>query len=249
VPRFTNKVAIVSGAASGIGLATANRLLAEGANVIFADIDEQKLETCSGINHENSYHITVDVSKPEDCQSMVDFAIQKFGRLDIAINNAGIGSIPNPRFEDTDIDEWQRIININLNGVFYAMRSQIAVMRAQGSGAIVNTASVASVLAARGMPAYIAAKHGVAGLTKAAALDVADTGIRINAVCPGFVDTSLTSAVVNDPELCAAIKQIIPMNKIASADEIAASILFLASADASYATGSLLVLDGGTSII
>lgn len=247
--RFSNKVALVSGAASGIGLATSQRLISEGATVIMADINKNPLEDAVKTLGKNAIAMVLDVSQPNACQKIVNSIIDRFQRLDIAINNAGIGSPPQPIFEEYDIDEWHQILNVNLNGVFYAMRAEIAAMRMQGSGIIVNTASVASIIAAKGMPAYIAAKHGVAGLTKAAALDVADVGIRVNAVCPGFVETGLTQHVLADNNVNSAIKASIPLKRIATPNDIAAAILFLASDEATYATGSLMVLDGGTSII
>lgn len=246
--RFAGKVALVSGAASGIGLATARALAAEGAQVVLADISaDQVAQAAHGVGN-NASAVTVDVSDPAACQRMVAAVIERHGKLDIAINNAGIPSTVGGLFEDADIAVWDRLLAVNLSGVFYAMRAQVPPMRKAGGGVIVNTASVASVIAAPGMPAYIASKHGVAGLTKAAALDLASANIRVNAVCPGFVRTGMTEPLLAAPDVESALTAMAPIGRIAEADEIARAILFLAHSDSSYATGAMLMLDGGLSI-
>jgi NAD(P)-dependent dehydrogenase (short-subunit alcohol dehydrogenase family) len=246
--RFAGKVALVSGAASGIGLATARALVVEGAQVVLADIAADRVAEAAREIGSGASGVTVDVSDPASCERMVAEVLDRHGTLDIAINNAGVPSKVGGLFEDADIGVWDRLLAVNLSGVFYAMRAEVPSMRKAGGGVIVNTASVASVVAAVGMPAYIASKHGVAGLTKAAALDLASANIRVNAVCPGFVRTGMTAPLLAVPDTERALSVLTPIGRIANADEIARAILFLAHEDSSYATGALLMLDGGLSI-
>lgn len=246
--RFTGKIALISGAASGIGLATAKALADEGAQVVLADLAADRVAEAAAQIGSAASSVAVDVSKPEQCEAMVAAVLERHGRLDIAINNAGMPSAPGGLFEDSDIAVWDRLLAVNLSGVYYAMRAQVPSMRKAGSGVIVNTASVASVIAAKGMPAYIASKHGVAGLTKAAALDLADANIRVNAVCPGFVRTGMTEPMLSEPGAESGVAAMAPIGRIAEAEEIAKAILFLAHEDSSYATGAMLMLDGGLSI-
>lgn len=246
--RFASKVALVSGAASGIGLATARALAAEGAQVVLADVAADQVAEAARSIGSSASSVTVDVSDPAACVRMVAAVLERHGKLDVAVNNAGIPSKVGGLFEDSDIAVWDRLLAVNLSGVFYAMRAEVPPMRKAGGGVIVNTASVDSVIAAQGMPAYIAAKHGVAGLTKAAALDLASANIRVNAVCPGFVRTGMTEPLLAAPDVESSLAAMAPLGRIAEADEIARAILFLAHSDSSYATGALLMLDGGVSI-
>jgi NAD(P)-dependent dehydrogenase (short-subunit alcohol dehydrogenase family) len=242
---------LVSGAASGIGLATALAFAQAGARVMLVDIDAERLESaCAQVGRLSGEVASTlaDVSDPEACEAMVARAVERFGRLDIAVNNAGIPSGFGAEFEDTSIELWRRVIDVNLNGVFWAMRAEAPALKASGGGAIVNTASVASVIAGRGMAPYVAAKHGVAGLTRAAALDLIPHGIRVNAVCPGAVDTAMLAPLMADPAAAAQLTATVPMGRVATAAEVAAAILFLCSPAASYAVGHLLVLDGGVSL-
>lgn len=246
--RFAGKVALVSGAASGIGLATAQALAAEGAAVVLADLAGDRVEEAARQIGGHASSVQVDVADPAACERMVAQVIERHGTLDIAINNAGMPSDIGGRFEDASIADWDRLLAVNLSGVFYAMRAEVPPMRKAGGGVIVNTASVASVIGSKGMPAYIASKHGVAGLTKAAALDLADAGIRVNAVCPGFVRTGMMEPVLRGAGVEAGLAAMAPLGRIAEASEVARAILFLAHADSSYATGTMLMLDGGLSI-
>lgn len=246
--RFAGKVALISGAASGIGLATARAFAAEGARVVLADLDADRAAQAAETIGSAASAVRVDVSDPADCETMVAAVLDRHGRLDIAVNNAGMPSAVGGMFEDSDIAVWDRLLAVNLSGVFYAMRAQVPCMRKAGGGVIVNTASVASVIAAPGMPAYIASKHGVAGLTKAAGLDLANANIRVNAVCPGFVRTGMTEPLLRAEGVESGLAAMAPLGRIAEADEIARAILFLAHDDSSYATGTLLMLDGGLSI-
>ena len=246
--RFTNQIALVTGGASGIGLSCVEKLIAEGAHVVVGDRNGSALEQVVSKFSDKVRGIEVDVSNWHDCENMVALALEQFGRLDVAINNAGIPAGFSNRFDEFDIEAWDKVISTNLNGVFYSMRAEAAAMRQAKSGAIVNTASVASLVANKGMASYVAAKHGVAGLTKAAALDLVEWGIRVNAVCPGFIRTPMTADLLEDQSAMPGLLAQVPMARAGEADEVASAILFLASKDSSYSTGALLTLDGGLTL-
>ena len=244
--RFTDKVVLVTGAASGIGLATARKFAAEGARVVLADRDATGAEKAACDLGGAASAIAADVTDPAACEAMVAHALATFGALHIAFNNAGIPSTIGDAFEDFTVAAWDRLIATNLSGVFHAMRAEVPALKASGGTAIVNTASVASLVAAPGMAAYVASKHGVAGLTKAAALDLIPHGIRVNAVCPGLVDTPMVAGA--PPEIRAAMEAQAPIGRMATADEIADAVLFLASDAATYMCGTLLTVDGGVTL-
>jgi NAD(P)-dependent dehydrogenase (short-subunit alcohol dehydrogenase family) len=251
VRRFEGKVALVTGAASGIGRATARAFAREGARVVVVDVDASAAQVTAdeflaagGI----AIACAADVSDPTACEAMVAQAIACFGQLDIAVNNAGIPAGFGADFLDTSIELWRRVVDVNLSGMFYAMRAEVPALKAAGGGAIVNTASVAGVIAGKGMASYVAAKHGVAGLTKAAALDLIAHGIRVNAVCPGAIDTAMLAPLMADSAAAAQMAGSIPAGRVGHPEEIAAAILFLCSPAASYAVGQLMLLDGGVSL-
>jgi NAD(P)-dependent dehydrogenase (short-subunit alcohol dehydrogenase family) len=245
---MNGKLAIVTGAAAGIGRATALAFANEGANVVLADIDVERGEKAAaevaGTGVEALF-VQNDVSVPGAAEELVHRAVARFGRLDYAFNNAGIEGTPAPTAECTD-ENWNRVIAVNLTGVFACMRAEIPSMLANGGGAIVNNASVAGLVGFAGTPAYAAAKHGVVGLTKVAALDYAQQGIRVNAVCPGIIDTEMiTRFTHNDPEAAAQLLQTEPVGRMGEPAEIADTVVWLCSDRASFVTGQALAVDGG----
>jgi len=245
--RFSGKTVLITGAGSGIGRATAIAFAAEGANVIACDVDdaggEATVATLRKSGAEAEF-VHADVSRAADCTAMVDRAMNRFGRLDVAFNNAGINIAVAP-IADIDEATWQRIVGINLTGVFLSMKAEIPAMRRSGGGAIINTASVGGLIGTAGVTAYCATKHGVVGLTKSAALDYIKEGIRINAICPGGTRTAMLEEWFKHPEVEKAAIAGTPIGRMADPAEIARSVLFLASDESSFMVGHSLVADGG----
>jgi len=240
------KVAIVTGAGSGIGREIAFKYAAEGAKVAVADIDEKggdetvkKILSSGG----EAFFIKADTSTPEGNKELVDATIKKYGGLHIASNNAGIGG-PMGLTGEYPIDGWNKVIAINLSGVFYGMHYQLPEMLKSGGGAIVNIASILGMAGTKMSPAYVASKHGVVGLTKAAALEYADKNIRINSVGPGYIVTPLLTNNLT-PDMMNALVGLHPIGRLGQADEVAELVLWLSSSKASFVTGSYYPVDGG----
>lgn len=243
--EFEDKVAIVTGGGSGIGEVIALRLAEQGARVIVTDIDESAAQrVVSRIEGGGGEGAAMkhDVASAEAAQAAVGLAEERFGALHLAVNNAGIGGELSPVGE-YGIDAWNRVIDINLNGVFYGMRYQIPAIERSGGGAIVNMASILGSVGTANSAAYVAAKHGVVGLTKAAALEYATRKIRINSVGPGYIDTPLLEALDDDTRT--ALIGLHPLGRLGAAGEVAELTLFLLSERASFVTGSYHLVDGG----
>ncbi|MCF2206416.1 MULTISPECIES: glucose 1-dehydrogenase [Halobacteriales] len=244
-------VALVSGAASGIGRATAQRFAEEGASVVAADIDvEGGEETVSQIESEGgeATFVETDVTDESDLAAAVEAAVDTYGSLDFAFNNAGIEG-DQVSFSDQDNANWNRVLDINLNGVFFAMREEIPAMLESGGGAIVNTSSIAGILGFPNLSPYVASKHGVVGLTKTAAVEFSSDGLRVNAVLPGVIETPMVArSGEQDPEATEQTIAGIPASRLGQPEEIASAVVWLCSEDASYVTGQPLPVDGGYSI-
>lgn len=242
--RIDGKVAIVTGAGSGIGRATAALLAREGARVVVADVTGAEQETASTIG-EGAFAVHADVSKAADVEAMVAAAVDQFGRLDILFNNAGIEGAQAPTAECTE-DTFDRVISVNLKGVFLGMKFAIPAMIQSGGGSIINAASVAGLVGFPNIPAYCASKGGVIQLTKTAALEYATQNIRVNATCPGIISTPMVERFSGGTdagrEQMAALE---PVKRMGTADEVAALVLFLASDESSFVTGAALPVDGG----
>jgi len=249
---FAGKVAFITGGASGIGRATALTFARVGASVAVADIGEQgNQETARLIEQEGGRTLAVrcDVTGGDNVKAALAKTVETFGRLDFAFNNAGIEPKKPAPTADYDEEEWNRIIDIDLRGVFLCMKHEIPLMLKQGGGAIVNTSSGAGIIGIKGSPAYTAAKHGVIGLTRAAALDYAGQNIRVNAICPGYIATPMMDRFTGGtPEGRAKVISDEPIGRMGRPEEIANAVLWLCSDAASFVVGHALVVDGGQTV-
>ncbi len=240
-----NKIVIVTGGASGIGKATAELFATNGAMVVVSDHNEEHGEkTTKEINDKGgkAAFFKADVSIPADNEALVAFAIKTYGKLDVAVNNAGIAGEPN-MIADMNVEGWQKVIDVNLSSVFYGMKYQIPAMLKNGGGSIVNIASILGAVAFPAAAAYVAAKHGVVGLTQSAAIEYSAQNIRINAVGPGFIKTPLLNAL--DEATMNMLVQLHPIGRLGESEEVAELIYWLASDKASFATGAYYPIDGG----
>lgn len=249
---FHGKVVLITGAASGIGRAVAVAFAERGANLVIGDVNEDGArETLDLVNRAatgetDALFVHTNVAVEADVKKLVSEAVRRFGRLDCAFNNAGIAPKDSNRKLTGDFDAavFDRIIAVDLRGVFLCMKYELAEMVRAGKGAIVNTASIAGVVAEPGVAAYVAAKHGVIGLTKTAAVEYAVQGIRVNALAPGWVDTPMTAAVKSASALANRFRAAAPIGRPAAPEEMAGAVLYLCSDAASYVTGQVHIVDG-----
>ena len=245
---FQNKVALITGASSGIGRATAIAFAKAGANVVVADVNYSGgQETAQQIKKlgQDSLFVHCDVSNPNEVEEMVAKTIVTFGRLDFAFNNAGIEGQQGTT-ADCSLENWNRVIDINLKGVWLCMKHELEVMLKQGSGSIVNCSSIAGLIGFQGVPAYVASKHGVIGLTKTAALEYAKSSIRINAVCPGIISTPMIDRFTHgEAQIRKQLADGEPVGRVGEPDEVASAVLWLCSPGSSFVTGTAIPIDGG----
>ncbi|SCF15594.1 NAD(P)-dependent dehydrogenase, short-chain alcohol dehydrogenase family [Micromonospora viridifaciens] len=243
---FTDKVVLITGGATGIGRATARAFARQGAKVVIGDVDERAAETVDLITADGgtAMYVRTDVTKNDEVENLVRTAVSTYGGLDVAFNNAGVLPPTGPLLDQTEAD-WDRTINVDLKGVFLALKHEIAYMAEHGGGSIINTASIAGVIADPGMSPYVAAKHGVIGLTKAAAIDYATAGVRVNALAPGLVATGMTKGWLDDPAMRDVVVAGSQLGRPAEPEEMTGMVLYLASPLASFATGGVYVVDGG----
>jgi NAD(P)-dependent dehydrogenase (short-subunit alcohol dehydrogenase family) len=244
---FEDKIAFVTGAGSGIGKAAALALGAHGARVAVCDLSESAAETVAQMirgGGGEALSLRANVGVAADVDAALAQVVDRYGGLDLAVNNAGVGSCNLPLVEQSE-EQFDRVIGVNLRGVWLCLRREIALMIERGGGAVVNTASALSLIAMPNCSEYVAAKHGVVGLTRAAAVENSAKGVRVNAVCPGIVETSMTQRRTSDPALNAVMKSLHPIGRLGQPDEIAAAILWLLSPQASFVTGAAIPVDGG----
>jgi NAD(P)-dependent dehydrogenase (short-subunit alcohol dehydrogenase family) len=244
---FNGKTAIVTGAASGIGRTSALLYAKKGAKIVVSDVDSNGgQETVQMITDQGgeAFFFQADVSDHKQCEALVEATVSEYGRLDIGFNNAGIGGEQNPT-ADYSIEGWQKLIGINLSGVFYCMKYQIPAMLKTGGGAIVNMASILARVGIENSPAYVTSKHGVIGMTQNAAIEYGRHGIRVNAVGPGFIRTPLIAELEANEEVRNQLIAMHPIGRLGEPEEVAELVIWLSSDKASFVTGAYYPVDGG----
>lgn len=248
-PDLKDKVVLITGAASGIGRAAVEAFARAEANLVLADVNQAQGEALAKELVESgrkAVFVRVDVSKRADCEELIGVTRETFGRLDAAFNNAGVNDNGDPpASEDVPQANWERIVDIDLSGVFYCIQAELPLLLESGGGAIVNTASLQSFISFPKTAAYTAAKHGVLGVTRAIATEYGPRGIRCNAVAPGIVATPMTKPILDAPEWHDALVQRIPLRRVAQPVDIARAVLWMCSSDAAYVNGICLPVDGG----
>ncbi len=245
--EFDGRVAIVTGAASGIGRAVALHYARGGARVVVSDVaveaGEETVRLIADAGGEGRF-VAADVARPEECEALVRATVQSFGRLDIACNNAGIGG-ESASTADYPVEGWRKVVDINLSGTFYCMKYEIPAMLQSGGGSIVNLASILSEVGFAAFPAYVSAKHGMLGLTRTAAVEYGAQGVRVNAVGPGFIRTPLIAALEDDPASYEMLVSLHPLGRLGEPDEVAEVVGFVSSDRASFVNGAYYAVDGG----
>lgn len=238
---MSGKTVLITGAAGGIGNATARVFAKAGANLVLSDLTGERLE-----NGPDALALSCDVTDPASVQAMVQTGVDRFGKIDVAINNAGISG-HRGRFTDTSFEQWNQLVSVNLSGMFHCLQAEIAVMSKTGGGRIINLASLAGVSGSPGLAAYGATKHGVVGLTKSLAHELARDNIRVNALCPSYVDTPMLQDVTDDTARLHS--NLNTLGRFGTAQEIADALLWMASPENSFMNGQAIVLDGGISAV
>ena len=250
--QVKNKIVIITGAGSGIGKATAMHFAHHGAKVVVSDINLESAKKVADeivTNGGQSLPIKTDVTNFEEVENLIRQTVDTFGQLDVMVNNAGIGPKKLLKTAEYTLDDWDSVIAVNQTGVFYCMKLALVQMTKQGFGNIVNIASLAGLKASLNNLSYSASKFAVVGMTKSAALEYAKTGIRINAVCPGYTESALLEQLLSaKPEMDMMLKAVIPMKRYGKASEIADAVVWLASDQTKFMTGQTITLDGGTSL-